>query len=72
VGWKPLEWLPKAVKWREWDRPSFLGHYLPQGEPRLIKSGSETPALHRSVIERMQQVQAYKPVNLPPTWSVEP
>jgi uncharacterized protein (DUF2235 family) len=72
VGWKPLEWLPKAVKWREWDRPSFLGHYLPQGEPRLIKSGPETPALHRSVIERMQQVVAYKPVNLPPTWSVEP
>ncbi|MCW5736715.1 MAG: DUF2235 domain-containing protein [Enhydrobacter sp.] len=70
--WKALEWLPKAVKWREWDRPSFLRYYLPRGEPRLIESGPEIPVLHHSVIDRVDRVPAYKPINLPGTWSVEP
>src|SRR6185503_17860542 len=38
--WWILEVLPKRTKWREWPRrPSFLGLYLPLGEPRLIPEG---------------------------------
>jgi uncharacterized protein (DUF2235 family) len=37
MGWKPLEWLPKSVKLKEWPyRRVLFGFYLPNSEPRLI------------------------------------
>lgn len=72
LGWKPLEWLPKSARLREWGQASFLGLYLPRAEPRRIESDSETPVLHSSVVARMKEVPGYKPVNLPPEWGVEP
>lgn len=65
-AWWILEFLPKNVKWREWKRPSFLGYYIPDGEPRLIPAGA---IIHPSVTERWRRVPTYRPVNLPPTWS---
>jgi uncharacterized protein (DUF2235 family) len=68
-AWWILEWLPKSVKWREWPaRKSFLGLYLPLGEPRVIPEGA---LLHRSVIERRDKVQSYRPINMPKAYSVE-
>lgn len=42
--WNAREWLPKAVRWRERDRPSLMGCYLSRGKPRLIESGPESPS----------------------------
>jgi uncharacterized protein (DUF2235 family) len=68
--WEILEWLPKRTKWREWpDRASFLGCYLPRGEPRVIGDGAR---LHASVVERMRLKPDYRPVNLPASYAVEP
>jgi len=37
MPWWPLEYWPKRDKYKEWkSRPSFLGHYIPDGEPRFI------------------------------------
>jgi uncharacterized protein (DUF2235 family) len=67
--WWILEFWPKKEKWREWpDRKAFLGLYLPLGEPRLILDGA---ILHRSVIERMDKVASYRPINLPASYSIE-
>jgi uncharacterized protein (DUF2235 family) len=69
AGWEILEWLPKRTKWQEWpDRPSFEGWYLPRSEPRLIAEGA---VIHRSVVERMDKVPQYRPVNLPANYIVE-
>ena len=69
AAWEILEWLPKRTKWQEWpDRRSFVGWYLPRSEPRLIPDGA---FVHRSVVERMALVPAYRPVNLPATYQVE-
>ena len=69
TGWRFLEWLPKQTRWREWTkRISILGWYLPRSEPRLIP---EEAVIHRSVLERMQRVSAYQPINLPERYSVE-
>lgn len=63
AAWRLLEWLPKSDKYKEWlDRKSVLGHYLPQAEPRVIPAGA---FIHRSVIDRMAAVPAYRPVNFP-------
>lgn len=63
--WWVLEVLPKLAKFREWPRrPSFLGLYLPLGEPRLIPEGAN---IHVSVFERIEETQ-YRPVNLPRTY----
>jgi uncharacterized protein (DUF2235 family) len=63
-AWLPLEILPKAIKWRDWpQRRSLLGWYLPLKEPRRIDDGSR---VHHSVLERMDEDPAYRPVNLPP------
>jgi uncharacterized protein (DUF2235 family) len=68
-AWWLLEWLPKPVRWREWPaRKSFLGWYLPLGEPRLIPQGA---IIHRSVIERRDRVSSYRPINLPATFAIE-
>jgi uncharacterized protein (DUF2235 family) len=62
TGWKPLEWIPKSARLKEWhDRTSMLGVYLPRSEPRHI------PANHHidpSVTQRQAQVEQYNPENL--------
>jgi uncharacterized protein (DUF2235 family) len=68
-GWKPLEWIPKKRKWREWPRRrAFLGWYLPRSEPRLIQDDA---LVHWSAIERSRRVPDYRPVNLPKDPRVE-
>jgi hypothetical protein len=42
-GWRPLEWIPKSAKWREWPRREMIGFYIPQAEPRLIQIDSVVP-----------------------------
>ena len=70
AAWEILEWIPKRDKWKEWpERKSFLGFYLPRGEPRPIPEGA---TIHASVLERMQKDPAYQPINLPKTYNVEP
>ena len=69
-GWRPLEWLPKSVKWREWPRPALAGFYLPLAEPRLIDTGQTTPIIHQSVIDRMRAT-SYQPENFPKNHEVE-
>jgi hypothetical protein len=54
-GWRPLEWIPKPVKWREWPRRKVAGFYMPRAEPRLIENELQTPIIHRSVVDRMQE-----------------
>lgn len=60
-AWKPLEVLPKRVKYREWKRASLAGFYLPFAEPRLIPSAHE---IDGSVLQRKQQDPSYRPANL--------
>lgn len=68
--WWALEWLPKADVYKEWPaRPSFLGYYLPNAEPRPIP---EDALIHESVLQRMAAVEAYRPVNLPQKYQVVP
>jgi uncharacterized protein (DUF2235 family) len=68
-AWNILEWLPKKEKWREsTDRKCVLGRYLPRAEPRLIPEGA---VIHRSVIERLNNVETYRPINLPMSYLVE-
>ncbi len=60
--WKPLEIIPKSAKRREWPkRKSFLGLYLPLGEPRFIRADT---AIHKSAKDRMKECPDYKPVNV--------
>ena len=48
LAWRALEYLPKADKYKEWkSRPSFLGHYIPDAEPRPI---AEDALVHEFVI----------------------
>jgi uncharacterized protein (DUF2235 family) len=69
-GWRLLEWLPKSDKYKEWKaRKSFLGHYIPDAEPRLIP---EDAFIHESVVKRMQAVPTYQPVNLPSRYRTIP
>lgn len=68
-GWSLLELLPKNIRYRDWrQRRDFLNLYLPRGEPRRIEPGS---LIHSSVAERRRIVSAYKPVNLPATFTLE-
>lgn len=70
LGWRALEFIPKADKYKEWNsRRSLLGFYLPLGEPRPIPEGA---CIHASVEDRIQQVQKYQPINLPKTYQVIP
>lgn len=67
--WEILEWLPKQAKWKEWpERETFLGWYLPRGEPRLIPEGA---ILHRSVLDRQAMDPSYRPINLPASFDIE-
>jgi hypothetical protein len=68
-AWEILEWLPKQGKWKEWPwRETFLGWYLPRGEPRPIPEGA---ILHRSVLDRQARDPSYRPINLPASYSIE-
>jgi uncharacterized protein (DUF2235 family) len=68
--WRTLEWLPKSDKYKEWEaRRSFLGHYIPRAEPRVI---SPDAFVHQSVVDRMGAVANYRPVNLPAVYQVIP
>jgi uncharacterized protein (DUF2235 family) len=61
--WKPLEWLPKSDKYKEWKKlHSRLGHYIPNGEPRVVSDGA---SVHESVLRRVETVPYYRPINLP-------
>jgi uncharacterized protein (DUF2235 family) len=70
AGWRLLEWWPKRDKYKEWQsRRSFLGHYIPDAEPRPIPEGA---FVHESVVKRMQAVPDYRPVNMPSRYQVVP
>jgi uncharacterized protein (DUF2235 family) len=70
AGWRVLEWLPKGDKYKEWTRRhSFLGHYIPNSEPRVIPPGA---FVHESVIERMKTRSDYRPANLPDDRQIVP
>jgi uncharacterized protein (DUF2235 family) len=63
TGWRLLEWLPKADKYKDWTaRKSFLGHYIPDSEPRFIPTGA---FVHQSVVDKMDAVASYRPENFP-------
>jgi hypothetical protein len=69
AGWKPLEWLPKRAKWKEWpERRVFAGWYLPRAEPRVIPEGAR---IHYSVIARKEADASYRPPNLPVQFEIE-
>ncbi|QKD06522.1 DUF2235 domain-containing protein [Mesorhizobium loti] len=63
AGWRLLEWLPKADKYKDWTaRKSFLGHYIPDAEPRFIPNGA---FVHQSVVNKMDAIASYRPENFP-------
>jgi hypothetical protein len=67
-GWRVLEWLPRADKYKEWmARKSLLGHYIPAAEPRPIPDNA---FVHESVIRRMDQLPSYRPANLPAHYQI--
>jgi hypothetical protein len=69
-AWRLLEMIPKNSKHKEWPpRRSFLGDYIPCGEPRFIPEGA---VIHDSVVERMAAGLGYKPVNLPKDYKTFP
>lgn len=59
-GWWPLEFIPKKVKYREWQRRSLLGRYIPHGEPRAVPPSH---SIHPSVAERKAADPQYRPPN---------
>ena len=60
--WRLLEIIPKSRKRREWPkRFSFLGFYIPWGEPRFI---ADDAVLDKSVDERMEACPDYRPINI--------
>ena len=60
-AWWILEFLPKAVKYREWRRASFLGAYIPAAEPRKMH---DSQTVDPSVGQRGSGDAKYRPVNL--------
>lgn len=69
-AWRPLEWVPKSARRREWRRRELAGYYLPQAEPRLIDDGEGKAFIHQSVLDRMHAT-SYRPENLPENYIVE-
>jgi uncharacterized protein (DUF2235 family) len=70
AAWRILEFWPKADKHKEWKaRPSFLGHYIPDAEPRPIP---DEAFVHESVVKRMQAVPSYQPINMPARYQTIP
>ena len=67
-AWRALEYIPKADRFKEWQsRPSRLGFYIPAAEPRMIYEGAN---IHKSVVDRMNAVPAYAPVNFPSNFQI--
>jgi uncharacterized protein (DUF2235 family) len=68
--WRSLEWIPKSDQYKEWNaRRSWLGHYIPDAEPRPIPADA---FIHESVVDRMKAVPTYRPINLPLSYRVIP
>ena len=82
AAWRPLEWIPKRVKYEEWkQRLKLDGFYIPNAEPRPFKlvdpythtEIEETvPRVHQSVFDRTNMMSDYRPVNLLSEYTVEP
>ena len=69
-AWRLLEKLPKKVKYREWQsKKTWLGFYIPNGEPRLVSHGAD---IHGSVLKHQESNSSYQPVNLPAEYEIEP
>jgi uncharacterized protein (DUF2235 family) len=61
--WWILEYLPKSAWYKEWPaRKAYFGYYIPDAEPRFIPDGA---MIHESVLQRMDAMPSYRPVNLP-------
>ena len=59
----PREISPKRAKYKEWPaRTTHFGYYIPDAEPRLIPDGA---MIYQSVIDRMNAMPSYRPVNMP-------
>ncbi|MGA7994962.1 MAG: DUF2235 domain-containing protein [Bradyrhizobium sp.] len=70
AAWRVLEYFPKSDKYKEWPaRKSYLGHYIPDAEPRPI---AEDAFIHESVFQHMDAVPKYRPINLPSRPQVVP
>jgi hypothetical protein len=52
-------------KWKS--RDSFLGHYIPGGEPRVIP---EDAFVHESVERKIREDPEYHPSNMPARYQV--
>jgi uncharacterized protein (DUF2235 family) len=62
-AWWILEYIPKRATYKEWPaRTAHFGYYIPDAEPRFIPDGA---IIHESVLERMDAMPSYRPVNLP-------
>lgn len=69
-AWWLLEYLPKSARYKEWPaRPVHFGWYIPDAEPRLIPDGAW---VHESVVQRMDALPAYRPVNMPKQFEAWP
>lgn len=69
-AWRLLEHRPKRDKYRECpDRKSFLGYYIPRGEPRQVPSGS---TIHESAVAHFSASGQTWPTNLPKDCPTEP
>lgn len=67
-AWRALEMFPKDARYREWpERRTFLGSYIPCGEPRFIPDGA---VIHESVVKRIEARKDYRPVNMPKTYKI--
>ena len=70
AAWRPLEYLPKADKHKEWpERKSYLGYYIPDAEPRFIPDGA---FVHESAVRRREAVAGYEPINWPTRFETVP
>jgi hypothetical protein len=72
--WWLLEFFPKAAKYKEWPARQVcfgkrFGFYFPDAEPRPIP---EDAFIHESVVQRMEAVTDYRPVNLPGQYQTFP
>ena len=69
-AWRTLEYIPKKAKYREWpERKMYLGFYIPDCEPRPVPDGA---FIHESVLMRIAEMPAYRPVNLPQAYERVP
>ncbi len=61
--WPIADFIPKHKNKQEWpDRKVVLGYYIPNSEPRWIEKDAD---IHPSVVERMECLPGYRPINLP-------